>query len=94
MLKKNTSVIGNVDSYVYQLPTNGKVGDITLTSDLYYSDTEVNVSLNKPTSSTNITAQIFGLDEKWEKNRKVFQIFDNQTYNLDGSQLDTYQGRY
>ncbi|MBH8623321.1 hypothetical protein, partial [Spiroplasma sp. hyd1] len=93
-VKKNTSVIGNVDSYVYQLPTNGKVGDITLTSDLYYSDTEVKVSLNKPTSSTNITAQIFGLDEKWEKNRKVFQIFDNQTYNLDGSQLDTYQGRY
>ncbi|WP_338954994.1 hypothetical protein [Spiroplasma endosymbiont of Polydrusus cervinus] len=93
-VKKNTSVIGNVDSYVYQAPTNGKVGDITLTSDLYYSDTKVKVSLSKPTGSTTITAQIFGLDEKWEKNKKVFQIFDNQTHNLDGSQLETYQGHY
>jgi hypothetical protein len=93
-VKKNTSVIGNVDSYVYQILTNGKVGVTTLTSDLYYSDTEVKISLNKPTVSTNITAQIFGLDEKWEKNKNVYQIFYSQTYNLDGSQLKTYQGRY
>ncbi|WP_148108879.1 hypothetical protein, partial [Spiroplasma endosymbiont of Megaselia nigra] len=93
-VKKNTSVVGNVDSYSYKAPINDKVGDVTLTSDLYYSDTEVKVSLNKPTSSTNITAQIFGLDEKWEKNGSVYQIFDSQTYNLDGSQLKSHQGRY
>lgn len=93
-VKKNTSVIGAVNSYVYQAPINDKVGDIKLTSDLYYSDAEIKVSLNKPTGSTNITAQIFGLDEKGEKNKKVYQIFDNQTHNLDGNQLETYQGWY
>lgn len=93
-VQKNTSLVGNVASYVCQVSTNDKVGDITLTSDLYYSDTEVKVSLNKPTGITTITAQIFGLDEKWEKNKNVYQIFDSQIYNLDGSQLKTYQGRY
>ncbi|MBW3059418.1 MAG: hypothetical protein CXB60_10450 (plasmid) [Spiroplasma poulsonii] len=40
-VKKNTSMFGNVASYVYQVPTNDKVGGFTLTSNLYYSDTKL-----------------------------------------------------
>ncbi|MFU0252417.1 hypothetical protein [Spiroplasma sp. Moj] len=83
---------GNVDSYNYQVPTNDKVGDITLTSDLYYSDTEVKVSLNQPTGSTIQSGVVYGLNDKWQKNGLKLDITGN--VSLNATILNSYQGRF
>jgi len=88
-VKKNTSMFGNVASYVYQVPTNDKVGGFTLTSNLYYSDTEVKVSLNKPTGSTVQSAVIYGLNENWQKNGQKLNI--NSDVSLNATMLNSYQ---
>ncbi|WP_424527554.1 hypothetical protein [Spiroplasma endosymbiont of Glossina fuscipes fuscipes] len=91
-VQKNTSPFGNVASYVYQVPTNDKVGDFTLTSNLYYSDTEVKVSLNKPTGSTVQSGVVYGLNDKWQKNGQQLNITGD--VSLNATMLNSYQGRF
>ncbi|MBH8623220.1 hypothetical protein, partial [Spiroplasma sp. hyd1] len=91
-VQKNTSPFGNIASYVYQVPTNDKVGDVTLTSDLYYSDTEVKVSLNKPTGSTVQSGVVYGLNEDWQKNGQQLDITGD--LSLNATMLNSYQGRF
>ncbi|MFX4056995.1 MAG: hypothetical protein EHV01_001490 [Spiroplasma sp. hy2] len=91
-VQKNTSSFGNVASYIYQVPTNDKVGNTTLTSDLYYSDTEVKVSLNQPTGTTVQNGIVYGLNEKWQKNGQKLDITGN--VSLNATMLNSYQGRF
>ncbi|MBW3058919.1 hypothetical protein D6D54_07845 [Spiroplasma poulsonii] len=91
-VQKNTFPFGNVASYVYQVPTNDKVGEFTLTSDLYYSDTEVKVSLNKPTGSTVQSGVVYGLNDNWQKNGQTVNITGD--VSLNATMLNSYQGRF
>ncbi|RUP75117.1 hypothetical protein D6D54_08985 [Spiroplasma poulsonii] len=91
-VQKNTLPFGNVASYVYQVPTNDKVGEFTLTSDLYYSDTEVKVSLNKPTGSTVQSGVVYGLNDNWQKNGQTVNITGD--VSLNATMLNSYQGRF
>ncbi|RUO86059.1 hypothetical protein, partial [Spiroplasma endosymbiont of Megaselia nigra] len=91
-VKKNTSLFGDVASYVYQVPTNDKVGDVILTSDLYYSDTEVKVSLNKPNGSTLQSGIFYGLNDKWQKNGQQLDITGD--VSLNATMLNSYQGLF
>ncbi|MBW3058872.1 MAG: hypothetical protein CXB60_07450 [Spiroplasma poulsonii] len=41
---------------------------------MYYSDTEVKVSLNKPTGSTVQSGVVYGLNDNWQKNGQTVNI--------------------
>jgi len=59
---------------------------------LYYSDTEVKVSLNKSTGSTVQSGVVYGLNDKWQKNGQTLNITGD--VSLNATMLNSYQGRF
>jgi len=64
----NKTIGGSLKDYSGILPNASKIGDIPLTKDVFYSETAVEVKLERPTPTTSLTCIVYGLNQNWEKN--------------------------
>ncbi|MFJ1522232.1 adhesin [Spiroplasma sp. ald] len=60
----------------------------------YYANSESDITMIKPTASSDITGIVYGCDDKWNKTSQSSTIDPTSGIRLDGSQLATTNGKY
>ncbi|AXF97213.1 ligand-binding sensor domain-containing protein [Spiroplasma phoeniceum] len=75
----------------------GQIDDSNLTNPVntfYYANSESIITLIKQTASSVIAGVVYGCDEQWNKTSQLSNIDPTSGIKLDGSQLNTKEGKY
>ncbi|AXF97232.1 ligand-binding sensor domain-containing protein [Spiroplasma phoeniceum] len=75
----------------------GQIDDSNITNPVntfYYVSSESTIKMVKPTASSVITGIVYGCDEQWNKTSHSSTIDTTNRIKLDGSQLNTKEGKY
>jgi predicted RNase H-like HicB family nuclease len=83
-----TTVIKN---YLGQINTSNLTNPVNT---FYYANSENKITLIKPTPNSVITGIVYGCDDKWNKTLQLNTIDPTNGIKLDGSQLNTKDGKY
>ncbi|WP_338982131.1 adhesin [Spiroplasma endosymbiont of Eupeodes luniger] len=60
----------------------------------FYANSESTITIKKPTARIVITGFVYGCDAQWNKTVQSINIDETNGIKLDGSQLDTKNGKY
>ncbi|WP_342256293.1 adhesin [Spiroplasma endosymbiont of Poecilobothrus nobilitatus] len=80
-----------VKDYLGQIDTSNITNPVNT---FYYTNSESIITMVKPTTSSVITGIVYGCDDNWNKTSEASNIDPSSLIPLDGSQLNTKDGKY
>jgi hypothetical protein len=80
-----------IKDYLGQIDTSNITNPVNT---FYYANSESVITMVKPTPSSVITGVVYGCDEQWNKTSQSSNIDPTSGIKLDGSQLNTNDGKY
>ncbi|QIA75826.1 hypothetical protein [Spiroplasma citri] len=80
-----------IKDYLGQIDTSNITNPVNT---FYYASSESIITMDKPTPSSVITGVVYGCDDEWNKTSQSSTIDSTNGIKLDGSQLNTKEGKY
>nr|WP_011310421.1 adhesion related protein, transmembrane [Spiroplasma citri]CAI93802.1 adhesion related protein, transmembrane [Spiroplasma citri] len=80
-----------IKDYLFQIDTSNITNPVNT---FYYASSESVITMDKPTPSSVLTGVVYGCDDKWNKTSQSNNIDPTNGIKLDGSQLNTKEGKY
>nr|CAI94278.1 adhesion related protein, transmembrane [Spiroplasma citri] len=80
-----------IKDYLFQIDTSNITNPVNT---FYYASSESIITMVKPTPSSVLTGVVYGCDDKWNKTSQSNNIDPTNGIKLDGSQLNTKEGKY